>query len=302
MISKLKVFFGLLLSVLITTSFFLLYIPSDTIANSSDDHKIKICHSTSSHTNPYTTNSVDKNSTVDGHDGHNGGIWSSDITGDWGDIIPPFSYESSCPANDSELYGKEYCGLTGYTCKHGEKCALPISGSEYAGKNWTVKGIAIWNNDCNIPSVSEYEKCSLTVPGYGEWSDWQINTEDNSKLVKSRIVTHYDSKDLSIVCATETENEYKDRALCEWDLTIYADDDRCIKPIQDEEPQTETPTVVDNNIEEEDTPAVLGTTTVALANTAGGDTQNYLLLQSLLSLSAGSALIYMGRKKFIYIA
>lgn len=95
--------------VLATTSF------TDT-----PDNKVRICHATGSHSNPYIENQPNKSGDVSGHNNHNGPIWHSGITEEWGDIIPPFEY------ND------------GF----------------YPGKNWTTEGQVIWDNGCNIPSPS----------------------------------------------------------------------------------------------------------------------------------------------------
>jgi len=102
---------------------FILSCISPGLANTSDTDcdKVTICHSTSAHANPYNSMNPSKSADVQGHDGHNGGVYPSVP---WGDIIPPFYY--SC---DSGI------------------CTYP-------GKNWTTEGQAIWNNDCNIPGVS----------------------------------------------------------------------------------------------------------------------------------------------------
>ncbi|HEY3290861.1 MAG TPA: hypothetical protein VGK87_12090, partial [Anaerolineae bacterium] len=85
-----------------------------------DEHKVDICHSTASRSNPYTNNSVSVNSvenaqSVHGHGDHTGPIFPAD---GWGDIIPPFTYKSV----------------------------------NYPGMNWTAEGIAIWTNGCNMPA------------------------------------------------------------------------------------------------------------------------------------------------------
>lgn len=52
-------------------------------------NKVTICHSTGSASNPYVSNQPSKSADVQGHDGHDGGVYPADP---WGDIIPPFSY------------------------------------------------------------------------------------------------------------------------------------------------------------------------------------------------------------------
>jgi uncharacterized repeat protein (TIGR01451 family) len=106
----------------------------------SDGHKVTICHRTNSVTNPYTVNPVDYSS-VDGalvHDNGNGDHtnhlgpvfdWNNPPSppfneDDWGDIIPPFSWEGDA--------------------QH--------AGGSYPGLNWTDAGQAIYNNGlCNGP-------------------------------------------------------------------------------------------------------------------------------------------------------
>ncbi|VXC22011.1 hypothetical protein [Aeromicrobium sp. 9AM] len=77
--------------------------------------KIKICHSTSSETNPYVENSPNASGDLHGHTGHTGGIFPAD---GWGDIIPPFTFGNV----------------------------------NFPGMNWTDAGQAIYNNNCNLPN------------------------------------------------------------------------------------------------------------------------------------------------------
>jgi hypothetical protein len=78
---------------------------------------IKICHATGSDANPYVVNNPSKDGKVSGHADHTGPIWFDGIDGDWGDIIPSFTFD----------------------------------GGSFPGLNWTTQGQAIYNNDCNIP-------------------------------------------------------------------------------------------------------------------------------------------------------
>jgi hypothetical protein len=199
---------------------------SSAQAKTNPDHKIDICHATSSHTNPYTTNNVDKNSTVQGHDLHNGPIWYEGITGNWGDIIPPYAYyeleivgsHEECP-NSASSY--DFVWLPGKTCIREVnfqgfkfyKYAYPNTVDDYGwveyqypGKNWTTQGQAIWNNGCEIP----YEQCSVTEESIGQWSDWTVDPNDPSQEFKVRVISQLDSEDNSIVCSSEEEREYRD--------------------------------------------------------------------------------------------
>jgi len=93
-------------------------------ATPGNGDNVIICHRTSSHTNPYTVNTVDPDSIDNDGDNdhgngdhylnHTGPIWYQGITGDWGDIIPPVG--------------------------------------RHNGLNWTTQGQDILNNGCNIPS------------------------------------------------------------------------------------------------------------------------------------------------------
>lgn len=93
------------------------YTSNNESANYFGVGTVNICHATSSNSNPYVTNSPSMTGDVSGHDDHDGQVWYPGITGDWGDIIPPFNYP----------------------------------GGSYSGKNWTAYGQAIWNNACKIP-------------------------------------------------------------------------------------------------------------------------------------------------------
>jgi len=99
---------------------FLLVVPSIFAANNGNN--ITICHATNANNNPYVVNTPNADGNVSGHDGHDGPIWpQTNAHGDWGDIIPPFSYND----NNQTL--------------------------QYPGKNWDATGQAIWNNGCVAP-------------------------------------------------------------------------------------------------------------------------------------------------------
>ena len=84
--------------------------------------KVRVCHATSSRTNPYTSpepaiaNNGDLNG---GHLEHEGPVFPAD---NWGDIIPPYEY-------------------------------LDKSGNlkTFLGYNWSPEGQAIWQHGCDIP-------------------------------------------------------------------------------------------------------------------------------------------------------
>ena len=98
-------------------------------------HKITLCHRTDSYTNPYVVITVDVASVqFEGHDGHDGPVFYPTIPKHqkWGDIIPPFDFGP---------------------------------GETYPGKNWTVDGIAIYNNGCAVPPpTTTTTTTTTTVP------------------------------------------------------------------------------------------------------------------------------------------
>jgi len=97
--------------------------PSTALATKpAPDHKVTICHATSSHSNPYVMPTVDIASSGHlrgGHDTrHEGPIWSPTLAKHvkWGDIIPPYTYGTF----------------------------------SYAGQNWTAEGRAIHAAGCFV--------------------------------------------------------------------------------------------------------------------------------------------------------
>ena len=84
--------------------------------------KVRICHATSSHSNPYVSNepAIANNGDLQGgHLNHTGPVFPA---ADWGDIIPPYDYVDGS-------------GVT----------------QIFPGYNWSPKGQAIWQNGCELP-------------------------------------------------------------------------------------------------------------------------------------------------------
>ena len=132
------------------------FMTKSAVASVGPDHKVSICHATADPDNPYTSNTVDKSSTAQGHDSHSG------------DIIPPFTYY------EWEVIGShEECPSGGYgdwapgkTCSKWVgshlKWAYPVVVDDYGwveypypGKNYDALGQAILANNCVIPPVEE---------------------------------------------------------------------------------------------------------------------------------------------------
>jgi uncharacterized repeat protein (TIGR01451 family) len=92
----------------------------EVLSNTEEEtDRVRICHRTKSHSNPYIVNNPSKSGDVNGHDDHGPDnlVWYEGIGKheEWGDIIPPFDY--------------------------GE-------GQRYEGKNWSPEGQTIYNNNC----------------------------------------------------------------------------------------------------------------------------------------------------------
>jgi len=93
-------------------------------ASATPSDEVTICHATDSHTNPYTTNTVNRsavdeenNQYLNGHGDHTGVVWYPGVADhSWGDIIPPFTNA--------------------------------VTGTSFPGMNWTTEGQAIYDNGC----------------------------------------------------------------------------------------------------------------------------------------------------------
>lgn len=285
--------------------FALLLVVSPSGVSASDDHKIKICHATSSTSNPYTFNNVDKNATAGGHSGHNGSVWTFGASS-WGDIIPPYSYTErevvsttlECPNNytPSTMTCPGQCRKVsgnGPTCK--SKIVVDVYGDvthQYAGKNWTTEGQAVYNNNCYVPV-----KCNVTTPiVYSGWSEWQINPENEAQMFRVKFGSHQDLFGRGS-CEVAPVFEYMDRPTCEWNETLFADDPACAEPetcafdetlladdpacVAPEEPEEPQEPQEQN---EPDEPEVLGTTDVVVADTGASDSSLVYLVEGLLVL------------------
>jgi len=136
--------------------------------------KVTICHADNSQKKPYVTNTPDKSGDLDGHNGHNGGVWYPGIADhSWGDIIPPFYY----------------------------------IGGFYPGKNWTTEGKTIYNNGCQYPSgfINVVKVISNGATNYSDFS-FSVNGEsavnfenDGSNLIDANVGVTYNIAETSVL-------------------------------------------------------------------------------------------------------
>jgi hypothetical protein len=108
---------------------------------------------------------------------------------------------------------------------HGSHEGDSWEGYTYGGVDYPGQGDM---GNCNEPPP--YETCDQTTAVPGTWSDWEIDSNDESQLVRSRTITYVDAEDGETVCDEETEYGYMDRPVCEWNSELYADDPECQPP------------------------------------------------------------------------
>jgi hypothetical protein len=107
----------------------------------ADPSSITLCHATAATTHPYVVITVAPNSInqlifeKNGHNTHTGPVFDPNGGKDqpvWGDIIPPFDWNTPT--------------------------------QHYDGLNWTDAGMAIWNNGCQIPGTPPTTEPPTTEP------------------------------------------------------------------------------------------------------------------------------------------
>jgi hypothetical protein len=142
----------------------LIVIPS---VSATPSEKVTICHATSSTKNPYvsitvSTSSVDElnNEFLNGHGDHTGPVYVEGMEpGDWGDIIPPFTYTKPKKNSESEENSQFEKSLKSEESSESAKRSESERKSEseenseseetFAGLNWSAEGQEIWNAGCN---------------------------------------------------------------------------------------------------------------------------------------------------------
>lgn len=164
------------------------------IAFAAPVEKIKICHASDSHSNPYIANEPNANGDVNGHDGHQGTIWYSGIADhSWGDIIPRFEY---CPDDASSYTNTDSTKLCSKNIRGTTYYADP---SIYPGKNWNSQGQAIWDSwadtvdSCAIPAQQSTLSCDNinVTPSFGSGNEFAFGQTYNFSATTTGTITNY---------------------------------------------------------------------------------------------------------------
>ncbi|MDD4382288.1 MAG: hypothetical protein PHE21_03015, partial [Candidatus Dojkabacteria bacterium] len=129
-----------------------------------------------------------------------------------------------------------------------------------------------------------YEICSETTTSYGDWSNWDVDNENESLLVRTRLITYYDSVETEYVCDTKTEEETDDRPLCQYPTATYADDPLCLPEEEDDDGD-----VLGDDDEVKDTGVVLGAT-------GPGDNLDIYLVELLLVAISIVSSVFLSKK------
>jgi len=126
-------------------------------------------------------------------------------------------------------------GATSYCAKGGSDQAQGCTGYLITGSYETVLAAINAAGACGLShwsyQTAQYELCSVTVAGTpGPWSDWTIDPQDESRLMRTRTIPYYDSVDTQHLCREATEVEYMDRPVCPYNPELWADDPACVPP------------------------------------------------------------------------
>jgi hypothetical protein len=108
------------------------FVALQSAASEPNEKKVRICHASSSETNPYASEEPAIENNGDLHGGHLDHIGPVFPAKDWGDIIPPYTYVDA----------------------NGQTQVFP-------GYNWSPEGQAIWENDCDpgLKPLTPLVKC-----------------------------------------------------------------------------------------------------------------------------------------------
>lgn len=162
---------------------------------------VTICHATASDVNPYVTESPNvqnDGSLTGGHLNHTGPLYP---TANWGDIIPAYDW-LSCP-NGYQLNGS--------VCSKNNEPDVAGTPGHYDGLNNTTEGLAILNNDCNIPGTPPTDLCSNIEGVQKVVPDGDYRTEAGECLPKTPVCNddsfaNYGGTDHKFDPATEIAN------------------------------------------------------------------------------------------------
>jgi hypothetical protein len=185
--------------------------PTPTNTPKPDNVKIDVCHKDQGNGGPnhngYTINNVSIHSVNDangvgGHGNHSEDSWA------------PFVYG-----------GVNYPGQGSYPGPCGEPTATPVPTSTYTPTPTATYTPCVQGN---------------THVEHSGWSAWIIDPNNNSQYIRGRHVYNVDNT-TGQICSDPGEYEYMPRPLCQWNDSLYADEEACQEPTATPIP-TNTPT------------------------------------------------------------
>jgi hypothetical protein len=151
------------------------------------EHKITLCHRTDSYSNPYVVITVDVASVrFEGHAHHDGPVFFPAIPKHqkWGDIIPPFDFGPH---------------------------------ASYPGKNWDSAGMAVFNNQCALPSPPSSSTSSSSTSSSSTSSSSTSTSSTSSSSTSTPTTVHITGTtsvtSTSIAGGTTTTSPARERPL-----------------------------------------------------------------------------------------
>ena len=197
------------------------------------------------------------------------------VSGIAGDHLWRIRHEKSGPSTDFTLMAGNniFAGITGHI--NTDQTLLYLTQDEFNGVSVKTNPLSnLYNGTASISGAictmeEKYEECSSTVRVFGEWSAWVVDNEDETQEVRTRQAKAVDSQDSEVVCAGP--------------VTLKE-----VREIEKDEDDKDDGEVLGTTDEVKDTTsdeAVLGVSTVVLAETGASDNILVYVVQAVLMLS-----------------